>query len=737
MRTIDAPGVEIREYDLSQYSQTLTGTKVLVAGFASKGQDYVTQQPTSRSSLLNMYGEPKSEAERYFYTACMEVINQGGVLYSAKLPYDNALSDDYIKVEYNINFIPTDLNGLAPAITSADATVDQAIVISSVNDPNSSPVSILTNSQFNSYELGESKPSNLTIVDISRSKYGKTINKTDGYNQEIIGIIPIVTTAANALYYQMLLDTDADGADFNAVSSITSLSYSDLSGTYEGLSSTFFTVGNDDLAIALGVEKDDETYPDCVSLRAAAQFPALFFDENGKLDREHLKKIGIVVFKAYTDVTNGNRINFELVESFVGEIDSNATDPTTGATTFIDAIVNNSSEYIRCFSPTMDKTNLAYYNRADILFIKDQTAGSLGAYESMTKKNISLNESILKGLQRVFDNNSDINQNEIDIVVDAGMSTIAQYIDLAYTGDPKSGEYFGQTLIQTATAKITGATQTSTWRAVLNKFDNFCKNVRKDCMYISDIPRAFGIQGTKKIIRPSKPTHTIDSDIIPALRYTAGTNSNYGAGYSVWFEVMDDFTGETFWCPPSIQAAGIYINTDKNYHIWDAPAGLTRGIVTNALDTTFSPNMKQAGSIYLKNWNYAITYPTEGVILEGQKTFQTKPSAFDRVNVRRLFLRLERYAYKIARYYVYEPNNSYTRQRFVDQLTPYFNEIKNTGGIYDFYIICDETINTPEVIDNNELKCRIGIKPTKTIEFIEIQFVALRTGGSWEEMITI
>lgn len=735
MRTIDAPGVEIREYDLSQYSQTLTGTKVLVAGFANKGQDYVTQQPTSRSSLLNMYGEPKTEAERYFYTACMEVINQGGTLYSAKLPYNNDLSDNYIAVQYNIDFND---NPVDSAISAIDKTVNKAIVIRSHSSDDSfsddSPVLMIDNKTFTNYELGEARPSALTIVDISRATYGKTINKRDGYNQEILGIIPVITTATNALYYQMLLNSDAKGENFNAVKDIKSLDGVDLSAVYPDLK--HFTLDSDDAAIPMGVTSDGtDRYPDSVSLRAAAKFPVLFFDETGKLDRENLKKLGIIVFKAYNDVTSGNRVNFEMVEAFVGELDPNATDPTTGATTFIDAVVNSSSEYIRCFTPAIEDDHLQKYQRADILSITDQTAGSLGAYAFMTKKNISLNESILQGLQRVFDNNSDINEREIDIVVDGGISTIAQYIALAYKDD-KTGEYIGKTFNSDAT-KLGKSDDTKEWRSVINKYDAFCKNVRKDCMYIVDIPRAFGITGTKKIIRPSKPTNTIDSNIIPSLRFTAGTNSNYGAGYAVWFEVMDDFTGETFWCPPSIQAAGVYINTDTNYHVWDAPAGLTRGVVTNAVDSSFSPNMKQAGSLYLKNWNYAITYPTEGIILEGQKTFQTKPSAFDRVNVRRLFLRLERYVYKVARYYVYEPNNAYTRQRFVDQIRPYFEQIKHSGGIYDYTIICDESINTPEVIDNNEFKCRIGVKPTKTIEFIELQFVALRTGGSWEEMETI
>lgn len=103
------------------------------------------------------------------------------------------------------------------------------------------------------------------------------------------------------------------------------------------------------------------------------------------------------------------------------------------------------------------------------------------------------------------------------------------------------------------------------------------------------------------------------------------------------------------------------------------------------------------------------------------------------MNVRRLFCRLERQAYKVSRYFVYEGNTAYTRQRLVDALDPYFKEAKAGGGIYEYKIKCDEDNNTPETIDRNELHCAIGIKPVKTAEFIYIDFVALRTGGSWEE----
>ena len=218
------------------------------------------------------------------------------------------------------------------------------------------------------------------------------------------------------------------------------------------------------------------------------------------------------------------------------------------------------------------------------------------------------------------------------------------------------------------------------------------------------------------------------------LKYITGVNTNYGAGYCDWFQKADEFSGDYFWCPPSIQAMGVYLNTDINFDYWMAPAGLNRGIVS-AIDVAFNPTQRQADEIYPKCWNYARNYPNDGIVLEGQRTFQTKSTALDRVNVRRAMLRFERMTYEIARWYVYENNTTYTRQRFYDALDGVFKEIKGQGGLIDYKIICDESINTPEVIDRNELRVKIGIKPTKVCEFILIEFNILRQGGSWTEML--
>ena len=493
----------------------------------------------------------------------------------------------------------------------------------------------------------------------------------------------------------------------------------------------------------------DDNLPETVSQEANTFFPTIGFNsETNTFDREHLKKIGVVVYKMFLDPAEGNKINFEPVEAFVGSLCKDDKDPNTGTTTFIDTIVNTNSKYINvfsnCFNTACDKK--MYKETIDMLVMQpgtgrnddsDKTIATpvLGFYSPMTREDISISKSIYDGMNKAFDKVKDINERDIDIVCDAGIANIASYIkaifgnvgpyDLQITDDLGNSK-LGMWKAQDNNSAV------KTWKSVEQKFDQFCKNDRKDCMFIADGLRPMVLAGNKKIVRPSKPSNTIDVDILPYVKWQTGLNTNYGAGYMDWFEVADEFTGDFFWLPPSIKAMGVYINTDTNFNYWDAPAGLNRGVIA-ATDVAFSPNAKQAGAIYEKNWNYAINYPQDGIVLEGQKTFQVKPSAFDRVNVRRLFLRLERATYRVARYFVYEGNTAYTRQRLVDAIEPYFREAKNKGGIYDYKIICDESINTPEVIDRNELAVKIGIKPVKTAEFILIDFIAVSTGGSFEE----
>lgn len=553
-----------------------------------------------------------------------------------------------------------------------------------------------------------------------------------GEKRQLIGIFPVITTAANALYAQSMIEVDDDDVvDYETVTDV--FTKPDSKGEINTLLSSDITT-----QFSNKNRKPGDALLDTVSRDANGYFlPIQMNPEGSGFDTEHFKKIGVVVYKAYLDASEGNKVSVTPVESFIGTLDRNAKNPNTNVSLFIDNIVNTQSQYIYFFSNCfVNATQKRNYNDSDLFIVKPGPTGMLGFYEEQTAKTISL-PSLYAGIDKCFKNVEDINERDIDIIPDAGLANIAQYIksvygsEGAYEYDLGATDEGGNSLINKW--KVNSAADVNAWKTVEFKFDNFCKNVRKDCMFIADGPRPMVLSGQKKIVRPSKPDNTIDVNILPYVKYVTGLNTNYGAGYLDWFQVTDEFTGDEFWCPPSIKAMGVYINTDLNFNYWDAPAGLNRGVL-QALDCAFSPTIKQAGSIYGKNWNYAINYPQDGIVLEGQKTFQVKPSAFDRVNVRRLFLRLERQTYKVARYFVYEGNTAYTRQRLVDMLNPIFQAAKVGGGIYDFKIICDESNNTPNVIDNNELRVKIGIKPVKSSEFILIDFIALSTGGSFSEM---
>ncbi len=624
------------------------------------------------------------------------------------------------------------------AIKRIDDSVDKFIRIS----PKGRPYTI-TIEDLDGYSTGEQKvrQNTMIIVDKTRGTYGKSVT---GKNKDIVGILPVVTTAANALHYQnMLEDSNAAVAlNYQAVAGVRTLATAGLSPDDEVIQESLDTKeANGDL---LDTEtaipfRSSDPLDVTVSTRAVESFPVITFKEDTVLDREHLKKIGVVVFKMYINPTEGNRVDYEPVEAYVGELDPNAKNPATKVSTFIDTLVNSQSDYIELYSNCLatQQAKTEYQDKADILILfpdpDDEKiyAGSLGFYDIMTKKDISISDSILKPLDKIWTNNSDVNEKDIDIVVDAGISNIAQFIKTVY-GDYGKGEY-DPASVEASVFKLKNEASTKMWRSVIAKYDNFCKNIRRDCMFICDGPRPFCLVGNKKIVRKSKPTNTIDANLLPNLKYMGGINTSYGAGYCDWFEAVDDYSGDTFWCPPSIKAAGIYIYTDANANYWDAPAGLNRGIISGVSDVAFSPTPVQSGQIYNKTWNYAINYPNEGIVLEGQKTCQVKPSALDRVNVRRLCLRLERYVYQTSRWFLYEPNTPLTRQRLYDALYGEFKKVQGLGGIEDFKIIIDESINTPEVINNNELRVRIGIIPVKTIEWILVEFVVSKTGQSWEE----
>lgn len=212
------------------------------------------------------------------------------------------------------------------------------------------------------------------------------------------------------------------------------------------------------------------------------------------------------------------------------------------------------------------------------------------------------------------------------------------------------------------------------------------------------------------------------------------TSSSYAVLDSGWKYQYDRYNDVYRWVPLNGDTAGTVVRTDFVADPWFSPAGLNRGQIKNVVRLAFSPTKTERDTLYKKGVNPVVTIPGEGTVLYGDKTLLAKPSAFDRINVRRLFIVLEKAIATAAKYQLFEFNDGFTRAQFRNLVEPFLRDIKGRRGITDFKVVCDESNNTAEVIDRNEFAADIYIKPARAINFIQLNFIATRSGISFEEV---
>jgi phage tail sheath protein FI len=196
----------------------------------------------------------------------------------------------------------------------------------------------------------------------------------------------------------------------------------------------------------------------------------------------------------------------------------------------------------------------------------------------------------------------------------------------------------------------------------------------------------------------------------------------------------DRFNNLFRYIPCNADIAGLMVRTDIEQFPWYSPAGQARGTLNNAIKLAYNPSKAQRDTLYESRINSIINQPGSGVILFGDKTALSFASAFDRINVRRLFLTVEKALERVAQAQLFEFNDQITRANFVNVVEPYLRDVQAKRGLFDFRVICDESNNTPEVVDNNEFRADIFLKPTKSINYVTLTFVATRTGVSFEEV---
>jgi hypothetical protein len=212
------------------------------------------------------------------------------------------------------------------------------------------------------------------------------------------------------------------------------------------------------------------------------------------------------------------------------------------------------------------------------------------------------------------------------------------------------------------------------------------------------------------------------------------TSSSYVVVDSGYKKQFDPYRQVFTWVPLNGDIAGVVARTDTTFDPWFSPAGLNRGQIQNVELLAFNPNQTYRDRIYPEGVNPVIFITGEGTVLYGDKTAQNKPSAFDRINVRRLFIVLQKAITAASKFSLFEFNDSFTRQQFRSLVEPFLRDVKARRGIFDFKVVCDDSNNTPERIDRNEFVADIYIKPSRTINFIKLNFIATRTGVDFSEV---
>ena len=211
----------------------------------------------------------------------------------------------------------------------------------------------------------------------------------------------------------------------------------------------------------------------------------------------------------------------------------------------------------------------------------------------------------------------------------------------------------------------------------------------------------------------------------------AGIDSSYAATYWPWVQTIDPDLGDQVWVPASTMIPGVYAFNDNSSEAWFAPAGLNRGGLSTVIRAERKLTNGNRDTLYQGNVNPIATFPNTGVVVFGQKTLQKRASALDRVNVRRLLIELKSYISQVADNLVFEQNTIATRNNFLSQVNPYLESVQQRQGLYAFKVVMDDSNNTPDVIDRNQLVGQIYIQPTRTAEFIYLDFNILPTGATF------
>ena len=790
-RTINSPGVEIRESDLSLTAPLNVGTNVYVTGFAQQGPLDEVLKITTKQELNQVFGPPTNSSERYFYYTLNELLNSPANIYASRLPYGHGSGDGFgskysalvypgIALSAATNFgggVLSGGHGSWPSNVSNFDLISATYVLGAPTHlelTETQYLSALEDTAFTWLAAAGAKDSFNTIADaggaavVILNKSTSTINNQfEGY---YVGLADNTNTNPgsnfnNILTTKTLTQSAASEDSFTIIpagTQVFALSANYLTGTTNSVSEVMENLTD--------FEIDGRDDDDILSLGVFKLRKSIYANEAFKLD--YVLEDGIAgsinSFRTKLNPAGGLDIPFSIatrdntsrnivikVNDYVSNrlrgtdaLDSNGDvlKRVRVLTTQLSAGQSTANATAAVGKEYMAKTGILSADLGDIVdnIGYADSLFPLGAYTDGTITGKELGD-IPNKLERALDGVKNDDVYDIDVVCEAGLGTIyaiASADDTTYYDEYSSTSSSAVNGLRTSnTPTDDSLTLRNNYSTIFNKFEQFVSppylgGGRGDCIFIADPLRQIFVQGGGEVKVLDDKNKNFQTDIYWPIRHQfANENTSYAATYGNWALIYDSYSGRQVWTPFSGFAGAIMARTDAATFPWFAPAGFTRGLVTFANDIAVNPNQKQRDELYKANINPVAQFPSQGLVVFGQKTLSKKSSAFDRINVRRLFLSLERPTKKVSRFFVFEQNTEFTRTRIINTLTPIFERAKNNEGLYDYLIVCDERNNTPAVIDANELVVDIYIKPTRTAEFILVNFYATRTDANFEELI--
>lgn len=672
MAFLVSPGIQVREFDLSTVVPAVATTEGAIAGVFSWGPVEERVLVSSEKDLVNKFGEPTSDNFETFFTAA-SFLAYGNQLYVSR-----AIDSTAFNATANVGVVANTLIRNDDHYESLSFGDTDLLYVAKY------PGSLGNSLQISVCDSADAYSNNHTNSDSDTSV---ALKFTVGANTANLDIINNVDGFATANSEMNTIRGKLNVGDFLEIGN-TTLGTQFIRVTEIGSASRIGTTNTYTTSVKLSerVSLISDITMDTVKRRwgffnlfdSAPGTSDYVSDRNGAGESAK-DEMHVVVLDEDGDITGQKRSVLETFSNLSRATDGKTTD---GSANYYKTVINNQSEWVwwsndRSNAASATATNIAASTNEDPLYLSFTSGAGEGAEDTVS----------LGGLQTAADFFADPEKVDVSIMMQGK----------ARGGT--NGEAFANYLIDNVAEK------------------------RLDTVVTVSPDRA-DVVGNR--IDPLNDVTTFRDSL---------RASSYGIMDSGYKYMYDKYNDEFRYVPLNGDIAGLMVRTDNQREPWYSPAGFNRGEVKNVVKLAYNPDQADRDVLYRSDVNPVVKFKNQGNILFGDKTLLGKPSAFSRINVRRLFIVLEKAISTAAKFTLFELNDEFTRAQFVSLVEPFLRTVKGRRGITDFRVVCDESNNTAEVIDRNEFVGDIYIKPARSINFIRLNFVAVRTGVAFEEVV--